>query len=468
MCGISVNHLDSDLAQRSKHRGIYTSDVTVQDKWTLTHHTLPIQVTDDDAQNDLRQPVRLEEGYMLFNGEIFSGWDKNLFSSDTEYLKSIFNECHHRADVLQVLQSEAIHWDGFWAIVIFTQQDGAFTCYTDPLGKKPLYYNTQAGYFGIASEIKSVLPDGHKRYLDQKYLGDVEKFGYNTDDRTPYRMVRRMLPGQFYMFAAGGVEPVMLSGPKTIVNEVGRPGDLKEALYSAVRSRVETVADSKIACLLSGGLDSSIIAAILIEMDADVDFYTIDNEEDAEYVKAFENMYDVEVKHLNYNQEDVLSDPDLFRTIYCDVNEGPIDLGSVVPQYYLMKAISEAGDYRVVFTGDGADELFGGYSRIHEFDSQKSDTFSELPYYHLPRLDKSSMAFTLELRNPFLSHEVIQIAMSLPIKSRTDKKVLKDLFGDLLPQEIVNRPKLALKNPELRKDKIAYRKRVLDLFKAEH
>jgi len=468
MCGISVNHLDSDLANNSKHRGIYTQDVTVQNKWTLTHHTLPIQVRDEDAQNDMRQPVRLEEGYLLFNGEIFSGWDKDQFSSDTEYLKYIFSECQHRADVLQVLQQEANKWDGFWAIVVFTQQDGAFTCYTDPMGKKPLYYNTQPGHFAIASEIKSVLPASQKRFLDQKYLGDVEKFGYNTDDRTPYRMVRRMTPGKFYMFAAGGVDPVVLQGPKDIVLENGRPGDLKEALYYAVRSRVETVADSKIACLLSGGLDSSIIAAILIKMNADVDFYTIDNEEDAEYVKAFEKMYDVEVKHLNYNQEDVLSDPDLFRTIYCDVNEGPIDLGSVVPQYYLMKAISEAGDYRVVFTGDGADELFGGYSRIHEFDSQKSDTFSELPYYHLPRLDKSSMAFTLELRNPFLSHWVINIAMSLPLEMRTDKKILKDLFGHFLPEEIVNRPKLALKNPELRKDKIAYRKQVLDLFKAEH
>ena len=468
MCGISVNSLESDLAQNSKHRGIYTQDVTVMDKWTLTHHTLPIQVTDADAQDGMRQPVRLDEGYLLFNGEIFSGWDKGMFKSDTEYLKSILQHAETRADVIQAINFHAQEWDGFWALVVYTQKDGAFTCYTDPMGKKPLYYNNTAGNFAIASEIKSVLPADQARFLDNKFLGDVRKFGYNTDDRTAYRTVRRMLPGKFYMFAAGGVDPVMIDGPTTIVLEQGRPGNISEALRTAVKNRVETVADSKIACLLSGGLDSSIIAALLIEMNADVDFFTIDNEEDREYVEAFKKMYNVEVKHLNYNQNDVLSDNDLFREIYLKVNESPIDLGSVVPQYYLMKAIAEVGDYRVVFTGDGADELFGGYSRIHEYDSQKSDTWSELPYYHLPRLDKSSMAFTLELRNPFLSHAVVTLAMATPLEWRTDKKILKEVFGDLLPPEIVNRPKLALKNPEIRKDKIAYRNEVVDKFIANH
>lgn len=469
MCGISINKgLDNTLADLSKHRGIYTSDVTVEEDIVLTHHTLPIQVTDKDAQSDLRQPVRLDEGYMLFNGEIFSGYDRDKFDSDTAYLKALFFDCHNRGQVIQKLQTNAFAWDGFWALVIYTAGDGAFTCYTDPLGKKPLYFNTQPGHFAIASEIKSVLPEDHKRYLDMKYLGDVRKFGYNNDERTPYRLVKRMQHGMIYMFAANDPAPLRLNGPLGIIAENGRKGDVRELLREAVISRIETVAESKVACLLSGGLDSSIVAALLIDRGLDVDFYTIENEDDAQFVSDFEKHYDIKVKRLKYNQDDVLQNDDLFREIYLDTNECPIDLGSVVPQYYLMKTISEAGDYRVVFTGDGADELFGGYSRIHEYDSQGSDVFSELPYYHLPRLDKSSMRFTLELRNPFLSHAVINAALAMPLSMRTDKLILKTVFRDLLPESIIDRPKLALKNPEIRKNKIDYRNKVLDKFISMH
>lgn len=460
MCGISINKgLDNSLADNSKHRGIYTSSVTVEEDITLTHHTLPIQVTDSDAQSDLRQPVRLEEGYLLFNGELFNGYDKDKFDSDTAYLKNLFFECHNRGQVIQKLTTNAILWEGFWALVIYTAQDGAFTAYTDPLGKKPLYFNTQE--FNIASEIKSVATSTK---LDMKHLGDVRKFGYNNDDRTIYSSVRRIQQGMIYMFAAGDPAPLRLNGPQGIIVESGRNMGLGESLRQAVNDRIETIADAKVACLLSGGLDSSIVAALLIERGLDVDFYTIENEDDAQYVVDFENHFNIKVERLKYNQDDVLQNDDLFREIYLDTNESPIDLGSVVPQYYLMKTIAAAGDYRVVFTGDGADELFGGYSRIHDYDSQGSDVFSELPYYHLPRLDKSSMRFTLELRNPFLSHAVINTALALPLAARTDKKILKDTFGHLLPKSILARKKVALKNPDIRKDKIAYRNSVLEKF----
>ena len=333
------------------------------------------------------------------------------------------------------------------------------SAYTDPLGKKPLYFNTKE--FNIASEIKSVKTDDK---LDMKYLGDVRKFGYNTDERTPYSSVKRIQHGMIYMFAAGDPAPLRLNGPQGIIVENGRQGAVGELLRSAVNDRIETIADSKVACLLSGGLDSSIIAALLIERGLDVDFYTIENADDAQFVVDFENHFNIKVERLKYEQDDVLQNDDLFREIYMDTNEGPIDLGSVVPQYYLMKTISEAGDYRVIFTGDGADELFGGYSRIHEYDSQGSDVFSELPYYHLPRLDKSSMRFTLELRNPFLSHAVINAALAMPKDMRIDKRILKAVFGNLLPKSIIDRPKLALKNPQIRKDKIAYRNAVLNKF----
>jgi asparagine synthase (glutamine-hydrolysing) len=153
--------------------------------------------------------------------------------------------------------------------------------------------------------------------------------------------------------------------------------------------------------------------------------------------------------------------------IYKKWNESPIDLGSVIPQYYLFDAIRQNSDFRVVISGDGSDELFGGYRRIKEYDSQSSDIFDELSYYHLPRLDRMSMSHTIELRNPFLHHDIIRFALTLPLEWRTDKKILKDTFAPILPPEIVNRQKEALKNPEIKKNSLEYRYKIVDDFLSE-
>jgi asparagine synthase (glutamine-hydrolysing) len=74
------------------------------------------------------------------------------------------------------------------------------------------------------------------------------------------------------------------------------------------------------------------------------------------------------------------------------------------------------------------------------------------------------MAHTLELRSPFLNNDIIRFAMHLPLEWRTDKKILKDTFGPMLPSSIVDRKKEALKNPEIKENKLAYRQKAVDLF----
>jgi asparagine synthase (glutamine-hydrolysing) len=213
-----------------------------------------------------------------------------------------------------------------------------------------------------------------------------------------------------------------------------------------------------ISILVSGGLDSAIIAGILKEMNANVTWFSIENGE-TPFVNDLSSHLSTPVNFLDYSM-----DSDKNALIYAKWNESPIDLGSVIPQYHLFEAIKKNTDYRIVISGDGSDELFGGYSRIHEYDSQRSDIFEELSFYHLPRLDKMSMAHTLELRSPFLNLDIVRFAMHLPLEWRKDKKILKDTFGPLLPASIVDRKKEALKNPEIKQDKIAYRYKAVDLF----
>jgi asparagine synthase (glutamine-hydrolysing) len=217
--------------------------------------------------------------------------------------------------------------------------------------------------------------------------------------------------------------------------------------------------DYPISVLVSGGLDSSIIAAFLqSESERKLNWFTIENDE-TEYVDILAKHLNISVKVLDYKMDDNRN-----KEIYKKWNETPVDLGSVIPQFYLFEAVKSQGSQRIVISGDGSDELFGGYSRIHEYDSQQSDVFEELCYYHLPRLDKMSMAHTLELRSPFLHLDIVRFALHLPLEWRKDKKILKDTFSPLLPSEIVDRKKIPLKNPQIKKDKVAYRLKAVELF----
>ena len=232
---------------------------------------------------------------------------------------------------------------------------------------------------------------------------------------------------------------------------------LWDKMFESVSNRLVSK-NYPISLLVSGGLDSSIVACILKEMGAKTTWFSIENGE-SEYVKDLSSQLETPIKFLDYSM-----DSEKNGKIYVDWNESPIDLGSVIPQYHLFEAIKKESDFRIVLSGDGADELFGGYSRIHEYDSQRSDIFEELTYYHLPRLDKMSMAHTLELRNPFLNLDIIRFALSLPLEWRKDKKILKDTFGPMIPDSILNRKKEALKNPEIKKDKIQYRQKAISIF----
>jgi asparagine synthase (glutamine-hydrolysing) len=232
---------------------------------------------------------------------------------------------------------------------------------------------------------------------------------------------------------------------------------LWQKMFESVSNRLVSK-EYPISLLVSGGLDSSIIAAILKEIGADVRWFSIENGEN-EYVQILADQLEKEISFLDYKM-----DESKIKEIYKKWNESPIDLGSVIPQFHLFEAVKNFGGYRIVLSGDGADELFGGYKRIHEFDSQKSDIFDELSFYHLPRLDKMSMAHTLELRSPFLNLDIVRFALHLPLEWRKDKKILKDTFGPLLPEEIITRSKAPLKNPEIKQDKILYRYKAVDLF----
>lgn len=467
MCGILIaKNPSEERIQSISHRGIEHKEI-YKDDIVLVHHRLAIQTLDGD---DWSQPINIgKDRWLLFNGEIFNY--SNEFGSDTEYLQHLFSsfDFSNMAMLQALYEPHVVTWDGFWAIVLIDTNKKEIFAFTDPLGKKCLYRNERGE---ICSEIKGLYEKDEKLKLDNSFFSGVIKWGYLHNNQTIYQNIKKLDPNKFYRWSLNYPAKIEISDPYYNFNSFDTKFQdyedkmdwLWERMENSIKNRLISK-DYPISLLLSGGLDSAIIAGLLLKLGAGVDFYSISNGEDEEYIKACEDYWMIKSKRLEYNidMENDDSQKKLIE-IYKRWNESPVDMGSVIPQYYLFDAIKKKSNTRIVISGDGADELFGGYRRINEYDSQQSDIFHELTSYHLPRLDKLSMAHTLELRSPYLNNDIIRFALSLPLEDRKNKKILKDTFKGLIPESIINRKKLPLKNRMIIDDPISYRKKIVELF----
>src|SRR5699024_5625783 len=147
----------------------------------------------------------------------------------------------------------------------------------------------------------------------------------------------------------------------------------------------------------------------------------------------------IKVKRLETDNSEA-TDEEILEAL--KIVEDPVDLGSMVLQQRLFNAIPN----QYIMTGDGADELFGGYKRALKSDTQYTDVFHELVSYHNPKLRKSASWRGKDLLTPFLNYSVVRKALDLPwLNVRQDKKVLKNLYQNFLPDSIILRDKKPLK-----------------------
>lgn len=397
----------------------------------------------------------LSKSIGLPHGEriLFDGYITKYKGKEADFFHRFFKDFGIR-DLLEEAQS----WDGCWSIV-YINANGVVYCFTDPLGKKQLYYNKRGDICSLIWPIRGTSD------LDPLYLGEIHKWGYNVDDLTPFRDVKRVMPNKLYMFVGGvlqNLEPQRYFDFRWGSSFLD-PSGFRALVSHSVEEHLSDITGVKsIAVLLSGGIDSSIISYELLRLKesgralkgVNLNFYTINNREDAPFVKIFAETFGIKVKTLSYDMSHV----NLVDAM--KINETPVDLGSMVPNQKMFAAIPE----KVIFTGDGPDEMFGGYRRIDEYDSQKSDVFHELAFYHCPRLEKAATYYGKDLRCPWLSYDILRYALSLPFKERKHKACIKKAYQGLIPQEIIDRPKLPLKNDELREDPMKYRKKLLEKF----
>lgn len=440
MCGINVatgwyyDKVDR-MNEATKHRGVSQAVYSNGEQAIgIGHVRLPIQGLGRVGD----QPIFIGDHVFAFVGEFLNYKEK-------EPMAKTDGPTAARA-YLEEGPIGLSRFDGFWSMVHFDKERGVLRVIQDPIGKKPTYFHVSGEGLIISSELKGLMAV-HEFEDDELNLSATLKFGYCPDNTTPLKSVRRIPGGCVLEYSIRDnsicIWPYVLIEPEA--------GNLRELMTTAVRNRL--VSDVPVSLLLSGGLDSTIVYQLTKELTTDFTVFHVDNEE-AEYLNYLDFPSSVKVIPVS------LDNPTDLGTIL-RANEGPSDMGSVIPQYELAKAIRRHG-LDVAISGDGADELFGGYKRASEYDSQYSDIFHELPSYHLPRLDKLMMAHTIELRCPFLSIPVIQHAMTIPHRHRTCKQVLKEVFADIVPKAIRDRVKEPLRHSEARKSKADWRNTLND------
>jgi asparagine synthase (glutamine-hydrolysing) len=422
---------------RMDYRGLAgRSGIEVVGRVVLGHVRLPIINLDTSAD----QPMLVENTFITFTGEIFNYQIQPEAQSDTEALGLEFIE-----NGLQGFHS----FDGFWAATLVDHN--RVTVVTDYLSQKPLYFHEES--LLVASEPRAILSALDRGLpLDPVYFSNVLKWGYDPTGRTPYLGITQLPAGcELSWTKKCGLSQSIYWDWRRIPYE----SSLRTLLLEATANRM--IGDREVGLLLSGGLDSTIVFRLLTqELGADLKVFHTPNGEDR-FLAAALDGYPATMLHP----------PEISLREAVHAHQVPVDLGSMVPQFALAKALKAEGLF-VTMTGDGADELFGGYRRAQTYDSQASDTFLELPYYHNPRLDRLMMRETVELRTPFLAPKVIRHALELPWSRRQTKEALKFAFRDLLPTEILSREKHPLKTAEVISGGLAYRHQLIQHWKESY
>jgi asparagine synthase (glutamine-hydrolysing) len=240
----------------------------------------------------------------------------------------------------------------------------------DRLGKKPLYYTHSAGRLKFASELKSLLADGtFRRDVDAEAVGLYLRFGYVPSPLTIFKDARKLPPAHYLLCEDGRVsvtrywDPVPFSATQSSMSDAEAEGELDRRLATAVKQRM--IADVPLGAFLSGGIDSSLVVALMNEHGArPVRTFSIrfDNPEynEADHAAAVARHLQTDHYEQTCSERDMLATVDRLPEMF----DEPFADSSAVPTFLVSKIARNR--VTVALSGDGGDELFLGYPR-HSF-----------------------------------------------------------------------------------------------------
>lgn len=446
-----------DMSKKIRHRGPDWSGIYCGRSAILCHERLSIV----DPQSG-RQPLFSPDGKQILavNGEIYNHRDiRARYAGKYEFQTG--SDCEV---ILALYRDKGVNFieelSGIFTFALYDEEKDEFLIARDPIGVIPLYigYDNEGRVY-CASELKALegYCDRYEPFLPGHYYWSREgkmKPWYKRD-WTSYDNVK-----DNYTPAATNATHV----DKGVDAYKVQVDALRDALDNAVRRQL--MSDVPYGVLLSGGLDSSVISAVAkkyaarrIETDGrnsawwpQLHSFAVGLKGAPDLVKAREVAEHIGTVHheINYTIEEGL---DAVRdVIYYIETYDVTTVRASTPMYLLARVIKSMG-IKMVLSGEGADEVFGGYLYFHKapdaraFHEETVRKLSKLYMYDCLRANKSLSAWGVEGRVPFLDKEFLDVAMRLnpsvkmcPGKT-IEKKIVRDAFGGLLPESVAWRQK---------------------------
>lgn len=428
-----------EMAKKIRHRGPDWSGIYSNDKVIMAHERLAIV---DPASG--KQPLLSEDKNLVLaaNGEIYNHRDLR------KQLKTVYNfQTESDCEVILALYKEKgvgflDDLNGIFGFAIYDVVEDEYLVARDHMGIIPLYIGwDQNGTFYVASELKALegvcakielFPPGH--YLSSK---DGKLVKWYSREWTAFDAVKEN---------------------KTCIAEI------KEALEAAVHRQL--MSDVPYGVLLSGGLDSSITSAIAkkysqkrIETDdaseawwPQLHSFSVGLEGSPDLAAAKKVAAHIGTVHheIKFTIQEGL---DAIRDVIYQLETYDVTTVRASTPMYLMARVIKSMGIKMVLSGEGADELFGGYLYFHkapnakEFHEETVRKLSKLHQYDCLRANKSLAAWGIEGRVPFLDKEFIDVAMQINPQDkmingeRMEKWVLRKAFEDMLPESVAWRQK---------------------------
>lgn len=385
MCGITgvvstvsdngvFNGIDHNaMLNAIKHRGPDGSGVAHGDKWILGHHRLSII----DLSEQARQPFTNENGtcYLVANGEIYNYKElrDDLIRSGHEFTSH--SDCEV---ILHLLENDGIpglqKLNGMFAFAYVDENSGKVLICRDRMGIKPLYYCLDKGLLGFSSEVKSFIVGG---FIDEcnKSENVCEFFSrrYVSGIGTCFEGVYELTPGAFISIdmhkgeISDGIywSPPSRSSARSSVSVKS----VRDKLIDSVE--MQMVSDVPLGCQLSGGLDSSLITALAMQ-NSNIPIHTFsigfpDSPwDESPWALQVASILGTQHHAIPYSVQEFMED-----FAYCTyLHDEPLNHPNSLPMYKLCREARK--EVKVLLTGEGADELFGGYSwhrRAWRFDN---------------------------------------------------------------------------------------------------
>tara|TARA_B100001287_G_scaffold232269_1_gene203301 strand:+ start:853 stop:2709 length:1857 start_codon:yes stop_codon:yes gene_type:complete len=385
MCGISgITNKNVTIVENMTditcHRGPDDRGIYEDEKITLGHSRLSIQ----DLSDAGHQPMVSSSGryVIVYNGEIYN-FKRLKNEIDSNYFKSI-SDTEVILELFEKFGIESISkLSGIYAFAIWDKKEKKLILSRDKQGVKPLYYSIKNDDLIFCSELKSIFLHTGSKKINLRALNSFFKFGYVTGEQTILEGIYKVMPGQTLTFKNKVLEKFNFS-KRIEMPEIKNKKDAKKIIPEILTSVVkdQMISDVPVGLFLSGGIDSNLLLSLMTEVsnykiNTYSSFFRVNENDDlkfntdarvakksSEYFKSNHNEISIDEKSIIENIENAIWHMD-----------EPNSNSSLVPNYLLAKNASKQN--KVVLSGEGGDEVFGGYDRYKSI--RIIDKFSNIP-----------------------------------------------------------------------------------------